>query len=216
VGAIAIDSDGNIACGASSGGIGMKFRGRIGPAALVGVGAAVVPMDPEDKHRTCTGAVTSGTGEHMATTLAASVCSERLYHSVQKRRGGGFEPVDEDGAVRAMIEKDFMGKLDVLDILTIHANNNADHPSVKNSHSTGAIGILAVKKTAHGAYLYFAHNTDSFVSTTYEQLRLSMLTSNQALASMGAEDPKPTCTMSRSHGNGMVATGGRAIKFRRR
>ena len=38
----------------------------------------------------------------------------------------------------------------------------------------------------------------------------------QALASMGAEDPKPTCTMSRSHGNGMVATGGRAIRFRRR
>lgn len=168
VGAIAIDSDGNIACGASSGGIGMKFRGRIGPAALVGVGAAVVPIDPEDKNRTCTGAVTSGTGEHMATTLAASVCSERLYHSVKKRRGGGFESVDEDGAVRAMIENDFMGKLNVPVIFTNYANLDLDHPSVKNSHSTGAIGILAVKKTSHGAYLYFAHNTDSFVSAKTE------------------------------------------------
>lgn len=111
VGAIAIDSEGNIACGASSGGIGMKFRGRIGPAALVGVGAAVVPLDPEDKTKICTGAVTSGTGEHMATTLAASVCAERLYHGTKRRRGGGFEPVDEDEAVRAMIENDFMGKL---------------------------------------------------------------------------------------------------------
>lgn len=109
VGAIAIDSDGNIACGASSGGIGMKFRGRIGPAALVGVGAAVVPVDAEDKTGTCTGAVTSGTGEHMGTTLAASVCAERLYHGQKKRRGGGFEHCEDDQAIRSMIENDFMG-----------------------------------------------------------------------------------------------------------
>ena len=109
VGAIAIDSEGNIACGASSGGIGMKYRGRIGPAALVGVGAAVKTMDADDRMRTCTAAVTSGTGEHMATTLAANVCAERLFYGTKKRRGGGFEHVDDDGAVRAMIENDFMG-----------------------------------------------------------------------------------------------------------
>jgi len=110
VGAIAIDSEGNIACGASSGGIGMKFRGRIGPAALVGVGAAVVPADLEDRNRSCTAAVTSGTGEHMGTTLAASVCAERLYHGIKKRRGGGFEQADDDVVVRSMIEQDFMGE----------------------------------------------------------------------------------------------------------
>jgi taspase (threonine aspartase 1) len=109
VGAIAIDSEGNIACGASSGGIGMKYRGRIGPAALVGVGAAVKTMDADDRMKTCTAAVTSGTGEHMATTLAANVCAERLFYGTKKRRGGGFEHVDDDGAVRAMIENDFMG-----------------------------------------------------------------------------------------------------------
>ena len=109
VGAIAIDSQGNIACGASSGGIGMKYRGRIGPAALVGVGAAVKTMDADDRMKTCTAAVTSGTGEHMATTLAANVCAERLFYGTKKRRGGGFEHVDDDGAVRAMIENDFMG-----------------------------------------------------------------------------------------------------------
>lgn len=110
VGAIAIDSEGNIACGASSGGIGMKFRGRIGPAALVGVGAAVVPVDPDDKTHSCTAAVTSGTGEHMGTTLAASVCAERLYHGIKKRKGGGFESADDDVVVRSMIEHDFMGR----------------------------------------------------------------------------------------------------------
>lgn len=111
VGAIAIDNEGNIACGASSGGIGMKFRGRVGPAALVGVGAAVCPVNPEDKSRMCTGAVTSGTGEHMATTLAANVCAERLYNSVRARRAGGLEPCSDDEAVKSMIEQDFMSKL---------------------------------------------------------------------------------------------------------
>lgn len=35
---------------------------------------------------------------------------------------------------------------------------------MRQSHSAGAIGILGVKKTVDGVYLYFAHNTDSFVS----------------------------------------------------
>lgn len=109
VGAIAIDSYGNIACGASSGGIGMKYRGRVGPAALVGVGAAVVPSDPDDKARTTVASVTSGTGEHMATTMAATVCAERVYYGVKKAKGGGYESVEDDHALRAMVEQDFMG-----------------------------------------------------------------------------------------------------------
>lgn len=109
VGAIAIDSWGNIACGASSGGIGMKYRGRVGPAALVGVGAAVVPIDPDDSDQTCVATVASGTGEHMATTMAATVCAERLYQGVKKGKGGDYLEVTEDEALRAMIENDFMG-----------------------------------------------------------------------------------------------------------
>ncbi|OCL04621.1 N-terminal nucleophile aminohydrolase [Glonium stellatum] len=182
VGAIAIDCFGNIACGASSGGIGMKYRGRVGPAALVGVGAAVIPTDPEDKYKTSVATVTSGTGEHMATTLAATVCAERLYHGVRKLNNGSFEEANEDDAIRTMIEKDFMG-----------------HPSVKNSHSAGAIGILAVKKTRDGVGLYFAHNTDSF-----------------ALASMHSDESSPVCTMSRSNGNGSIAHGGRQMRYRKK
>ena len=56
------------------------------------------------------------------------------------------------------------------------------HPSVKHSHSAGAIGILGIKKTVDGVCLYFAHNTDSFVSnastrtlTQADYIRLSHL-----------------------------------------
>ncbi|KAF9886385.1 hypothetical protein FE257_011530 [Aspergillus nanangensis] len=181
VGAIAIDIQGNIAAGSSSGGIGMKHRGRIGPAALVGIGTMVIPVDPNDSEQTCVAAVTSGTGEHIATTFAASTCASRVYYCQQKCEDGTFEEVTEEEALRAMIASEFMG-----------------HPGVKNSHCQGAIGIMTVKKTVDGVFLYFGHNTDSF-----------------ALASMSSEDTKPVSVMSRSNGNGSIAQGGRACRRKR-
>ena len=182
VGAIAIDMYGNIACGASSGGIGMKHRGRVGPAALVGVGAAIMPADLDDQFKTSVATVTSGTGEHMGTTMAAGVCSERLYQCHRKKAGGKYEECGDDEAITAFIETDFM-----------------NHPSVKTSNSSGAIGVLSVKRTKDGAWLYFGHNTDSF-----------------ALASMHSDEATPVCTMSRSRGGGVIAHGGRAIRHRRK
>ncbi|KAL9602493.1 MAG: hypothetical protein Q9219_001787 [cf. Caloplaca sp. 3 TL-2023] len=108
VGAIAVDCLGNIAAGSSSGGIGMKHRGRIGPAALVGVGTAVVPIDADDTDNTSVATVTSGTGEHMATTMAASVCAQRLYTGTRKSKHGGSESTDDDSAVKSFVERDFM------------------------------------------------------------------------------------------------------------
>lgn len=177
VGAIAIDMFGNIAAGSSSGGIGMKHRGRVGPAALVGVGTAVIPCDYEDPDNVSVAAVTSGTGEHMATTMASQKCAERLYFNTKRGRGGTNAPATEEEAMESFVVKDFM-----------------DHPGVKNSHSAGAIGVMAVKKTAYGYYLHFAHNTDSF-----------------ALASMSSNEKDPKCVMSRLGDYGTVVQGGRKV-----
>lgn len=147
VGAIAIDNYGNIAAGSSSGGIGMKHSGRVGPAALVGIGSAVIPVDDHDPEGVTVAAVTSGTGEHMATTMASQKCCERLYNNT--RKGPGPRGIDvqcnEEDAIESFVTMDFM-----------------EHPGVQSSHSAGAIGVMAVKKMSGGFYLHFAHNTDSF------------------------------------------------------
>ncbi|XXG96332.1 RNA polymerase II transcription factor B subunit 4 [Hypoxylon texense] len=179
VGAIAIDLSGKIAAGSSSGGIGMKHRGRIGPAALVGIGTAVIPADREDSEGITVAAVTSGTGEHMATTIASQKCAERLYHGT--RRGPGGKDVAEDD--ESLILQGFI------------VDDFQEHPGVRYSSSTGAIGVMVVKKSPKGYYLYFAHNTDSF-----------------ALASMSSNDREPACVMSRvGEGSSGVAQGARKI-----
>ncbi|KAI1327599.1 nucleophile aminohydrolase [Xylariaceae sp. FL0255] len=180
VGAIAIDHFGLIAAASSSGGIGMKHRGRVGPAALVGVGTAVIPVDEGDDDGVAVAAVTSGTGEHMATSMASQKCAERLYQGTARGRDGrDIREEDENSILESFILNDF-----------------SNHPGVRESTSTGAIGVMAVKKTHRGYYLYFAHNTDSF-----------------ALASMGSTDRDPHCVMSRiREGSGRIAQGARKIE----
>ncbi|KAK8130736.1 asparaginase [Apiospora kogelbergensis] len=179
VGAIAIDQHGHIAAASSSGGIGMKFRGRVGPAALVGIGTAVVPASEDDPDGITVASVTSGTGEHMATTMAAQKCAERLYQGTRRGpRGVDVPEEDESAILQGFVVHDFQ-----------------QHPGVKYSTSAGAIGVMSVKKTPKGYYLYFAHNTDSF-----------------ALASMSSRDREPYCVMSRlPDGSSRVAQGGRKI-----
>ncbi|XDG03517.1 hypothetical protein ABKA04_003132 [Annulohypoxylon sp. FPYF3050] len=181
VGAIAIDQSGKIAAGSSSGGIGMKHRGRIGPAALVGIGTAVIPADEQDQDGMAVAAVTSGTGEHMATTMASQKCAERIFQGTRRGPGGKDVPEDDESAIlQGFIANDFQ-----------------EHPGVKHSSSAGAIGVMAVKKSPSGYYLYFAHNTDSF-----------------ALASMGSNDREPACVMSRvNEGSSGIAQGARKIRL---
>lgn len=177
VGAIAIDMYGNIAAGSSSGGVGMKHRGRVGPAALVGVGSSVIPVDEDDEDKVCVATVTSGTGEQMVTTMASQKCADRLYHNTKRVKGGKEIKVTEEEAIESFLLTDFMG-----------------HPGVRESSSVSALGVMCVKKTLHGYFLYFAHNTESF-----------------ALASMHSNEKKSKCVMSRLGENGKLVMGARKI-----
>jgi taspase (threonine aspartase 1) len=185
VGAIAIDLRGNIAAGASSGGIGMKHRGRIGPAALVNIGTAVIPALDDDLERTSVATVGSGTGEHMNSTQIAHSASQRVYGAgsdyARGVRAGWRSDATEDEALRDVVETDFMR-----------------HPSTLHSPAQAALGLLSVKASTSGIYLYFAHNTDSF-----------------AMASMLPQDQKPHVLMSRGEG-GRTVTGGRHARFPKR
>lgn len=51
-----------------------------------------------------------------------------------------------------------------------------DHPSVRATRGRGALGVLSVKKTPHGLYVYYAHNTDSFVSVVFPKPSPHILT----------------------------------------
>lgn len=108
VGAIAIDMKGCIAAGSSSGGIGMKHRGRVGPAALIGIGTHVLPALYSDPTGTTVAAVCSGTGEQIATTFAANTCATRLFDCQRKREDGSYEDVPEDQAMHDFIEREFV------------------------------------------------------------------------------------------------------------
>lgn len=111
IGAIAIDGVGNIAAGSSSGGIALRMEGRIGPAALYGIGTYVIPAAPKDKDEKTVAAVASGTGEHLMSSLAASTASLRLYYSSQKTEDGRLEEVDDHDVLKLFVERDFLRML---------------------------------------------------------------------------------------------------------
>jgi taspase (threonine aspartase 1) len=126
VGAIAIDRFGNIAAGSSSGGIGLKHRGRVGPAALIGIGTHVIPEDPTDPEGTTCAVVTSGTGELIAGTLAASTCAQRMYYSQKMGSNGIFTHVLEEEALRSWIRKEFTSTLHSSDLFDVFSFFHAD------------------------------------------------------------------------------------------
>ena len=88
----------------------MKYSGRIGPAALVGVGSAVIPTNAYDTEGQCTAAVCSGTGEHMATTSAAHTAAMRVHRCKKVLPDGSLKNAFEEEALSSFVKNEFLGE----------------------------------------------------------------------------------------------------------
>lgn len=90
---------------------------------------------------------------------------------------------------------------------------SVDSIVVSNSILFGALGVLVVKKNNSGMELYFAHNTESFVSYLPPfSMSPNAHAISQALASFSSNAAKPSCLMSRGT-RGNIAQGGCRIRF---
>ncbi|KAI9268698.1 nucleophile aminohydrolase [Sporodiniella umbellata] len=97
VGAICIDQYGNIASGVSSGGISLKFPGRVGEAAVYGCGCWAQNETYDSPGIACS---TTGTGEQIMKTMLTYKCAERLKNEE-----------DVQSAIAETLKKDFLGEV---------------------------------------------------------------------------------------------------------
>ncbi|CAM6101609.1 unnamed protein product [Calypogeia fissa] len=126
VGAVCVDAEGNIAAGASSGGIAMKVKGRVGLAALYGCGcwaSSKLPCDGSSDGSSV-GCSVTGAGEHIIRALAARECCASATRSES-----GPAPACEDFLLGLMDQRgNFEGNNDA-GVLLLQADSSSQYPT---------------------------------------------------------------------------------------
>jgi hypothetical protein len=160
VGVIVLDRNGNLACGCSSGGPGLKDPGRVGPAAIQGAGAStnthnLLPMK--------TAALASGSGGLICSTLASRMASERLFYCQAVDENMRLAHCPDDMVLPLYIRNEFLGTSAEPDAL-VPWLTAAVHPSVIHSRFIPALGLLGLRVTDRMAQVQFAFTSKFFVS----------------------------------------------------
>ncbi|KAF9099801.1 taspase, threonine aspartase, 1 [Mortierella sp. AM989] len=147
VGAICVDSLGRVAAGVSSGGIAMKFPGRVSEAAIYGAGCWAQDPTQENPGFACS---MTGAGEQICKTLLARTCMEILVYE---------EEEDTATAVNLVLERFINSPL-----LKSYGDRNAGFIAVKVcSTATEDLASKADQKleTAVRVEFVFAHTTQT-------------------------------------------------------
>ncbi|KAG4305220.1 hypothetical protein PORY_001390 [Pneumocystis oryctolagi] len=148
VGAIVVDNKGVLAAGSSSGGIAMKYPGRLGLAAIPIAGTWV----EMNKDGTGVAVICSGSGEQIIATGLAKKCCERILMGKDLLK-----------SVKNCIEKDFLCKQLLLLCNLISDNNKASRIAQKFSPFVGLVTVKTelLENTHYAIHFLFAHCTPS-------------------------------------------------------
>ncbi|CEP13846.1 hypothetical protein [Parasitella parasitica] len=136
VGAICIDSKGEIAAGVSSGGISLKSPGRIGEAAMYGSGCWAQNERDDLPGIACS---TTGTGEQIMRTMFTYKCVERLLKE-DDIRVAVLDTLNKD-----FLESPMLAMYDQKSVGTIALRSQKSHGKTRVEfwfgHVTEAMGI---------------------------------------------------------------------------
>ncbi|GIY50673.1 threonine aspartase 1 [Caerostris darwini] len=143
VGAICVDSFGNVSSAVSSGGLLFKVPGRIGQSSIYGSGCWA--QNSAESYRPSVACTVSGTGEYIIKTLFAKECYRKLY-----------QEHDCISALPDLIKEQFL--------------NSPYLKNVESKHKL--IGVLSLKHYVADNFceVAWAHNTPSMV-LGYESTR---------------------------------------------
>lgn len=143
VGAIAVDSDYNFATAISSGGLLLKYRGRVGQAAVPGAGCW---------SRNNVAATTTGVGEYLTRTLFAkefSDCIERMR--LEEGKNNDLSSSGQEDKIADCVRHSFGSQL------ATAAKNSAGILAVNTLRPKGS----ATQDKHQDLYLSYGHNTST-------------------------------------------------------
>lgn len=161
VGAVCVDGEGNVASACSSGGIILKYPGRVGQAGIWGCGAWAAKGD-----RLSVAASTSGCGEHLIRTTLARTVAEAIAN----------DPCPITGLHRAM-KDEFLGSrfLDGLEqrlggVIAVRYSPKDASGDLLWSHSTNSmiVGYMSTNQQAATSHMAVLPSEDVGRKATVE------------------------------------------------
>ncbi|CAG2104334.1 unnamed protein product [Medioppia subpectinata] len=132
VGAICVDWAGNVAAGASSGGIHLKPSGRIGQASMMGCGVWA---------QNCIAVTTTGTGEYLTKTMFAKECANHLLNTSDGNNLNALNKAFRYGFTDSPLLQSIARENRLGGVLALYHDKDSTHTELLWGHSTHSMCI---------------------------------------------------------------------------